>query len=141
MIRRTLTTLLVIAGVLVLAAPASAHRFPANCNSNSFDLNIASLYQGPSTLYVSRVDAGAFFDWAVQAGGDNSGMGLTPRVALSPWDIVLTGHASHSVTVAGMFHTKAYFGDQVPEALDAVEGTGNPFVLHLNSQAEYDYCP
>ncbi len=60
MIRRTLTTLLVIAGVLVLAAPASAHRFPANCNSNSFDLNIArdnfTVKTGDVINYTVRVN-------------------------------------------------------------------------------------
>jgi hypothetical protein len=98
------------------------------------DLVVASLYQGPMTLFAGRVDESAAFPWAVQAGGDNSGM------AVAPWDIVLTGHSSHSLTVAGMFRTTAYFGDKVPEQLQSYEKIGNPFVVHLNSEAEYDYC-
>src|SRR6478735_6164628 len=41
MIRRTLTTLLVLAGVLTLAAPASAHRSPGNCNANKFEADLS----------------------------------------------------------------------------------------------------
>jgi hypothetical protein len=29
----------------------------------------------------------------------------------------------------------------VPEQLQAGAESGNPFVVHLNSEAEYDYCP
>jgi hypothetical protein len=116
--------------------------FGSGAPPGSPDLSIASLYQGPSTLFVARVDASASFGWAVQAGGDNSGMASNPPEAVSTWDIVLTGHASHSVTLAGMFHTSAMFGDRVPEALQSSDpSVGNPFVVHLNSEAEYDYCP
>lgn len=97
-------------------------------------LTVASLYQGPDTLFAARVDESAGFAWAVQAGGDNSGM------ATSSWDVVMTGHASHAVTIAGMFNAQSYFGDQVPELLQADPELGNPFVVHLNSEAEYDYC-
>jgi hypothetical protein len=97
-------------------------------------ITLASLYQGPLTLFAARVDAECAFPWAVQAGGDNSGM------ATAPWDIVMTGHASHSLTLAGMFATTAIFGDQVTETLQSYEKVGNPFVVHLNSEAEYDYC-
>jgi len=98
---------------------------------------------GPSTLFVARADDSSAFDWAVQAGGDNSGMITKPL-----WDVVLAAHPSHSATVAGIFNQAASFGDQVVETLsspfDANGGPsalGSPFVVHLNSQAEYDYCP
>jgi hypothetical protein len=116
--------------------------FGSGSPPGSPDLSIASLYQGPTTLFAARVDASAIFDWAVQAGGDNSGMTSPSEVPISPWDIVLTGHASHSLTLAGMFHTSATFGDKAPETLQSADATvGNPFVVHLNSEAEYDYCP
>lgn len=97
-------------------------------------ITLASLYQGPLTLFAGRVGPDCAFPWAVQAGGDNSGM------ATDPWDIVMTGHASHSLTLAGMFKSTAIFGDQVTEQLQSYEKVGNPFVVHLNSEAEYDYC-
>ncbi len=59
-------------------------------------------------------------------------------------DLVMTAHPSHSLTVAGMFTANAVFGDQAAshETLSvAVGGAGNPFVVHLNSEEEYDYCP
>jgi hypothetical protein len=98
------------------------------------DIVLASLYQAPVTLFAARVDTNGYFPWAVQAAGNGSGM------ISAPWDIVMTGHTSHSVTVAGMFRTTAIFGDQRTEELQASEKVGNPFVVHLNSEAEYDYC-
>lgn len=100
-----------------------------------FDIKSALATPGPSTLFVARVDAKSVFGWAVQAGGDGSAM------ATAPWDVVLAAHPSHSTTVAGIFNTTAIFGDQVTETLQAAPGAvGNPFVVHLNSEAEYDYC-
>jgi hypothetical protein len=94
-------------------------------------------------LFVARADESSAFDWAVQAGGDNSGMITKPL-----WDVVLAAHPSHSATVAGIFNQSASFGDQVVETLSSPLGAdgasstlGSPFVVHLNSQAEYDYCP
>jgi hypothetical protein len=108
--------------------------FGSGTPPNGPDVTLASLAQGPTTLFVARTDPSGGFPWAVQAGGDNSGM------IANPWDIVLAGHGSHSVTIAGMFNATAYFGDQVPEQLQANIEVGNPFVVHLNSEAEYDYC-
>ena len=96
--------------------------------------------QAPWTLFVARVDTGSKFGWAKQAGGDNSGM-------VSAGDIVMTEHPSHSMTVAGMFNANAIFGDVKTELLTVVTPVGNPtatpnpFVVHLNSQEEYDFCP
>ncbi len=102
--------------------------------SADFNVKSALATPGASTLFVARVDAKSTFGWAAQAGGDNSGM------ATAPWDIVLAAHPSHSTTVAGMFSATAIFGDQVTETLQVAPGAGNPFVVHLNSEAEYDYC-
>jgi hypothetical protein len=108
------------------------------------DFSIASAQRqpGPATLFLARVNESSIFDWAVQAGGDNSGM------ATGSWDIVLTAHPSHSATIAGIFNQTRTFGDQVTESLQSwlnADGSpstlGSPFVVHLNSQAEYDYCP
>jgi hypothetical protein len=108
------------------------------------DLVISSAQRqpGPSTLFVARVDPSSYFKWARQAGGDNSGLGT------APWDVVLAAHPTHSATVAGIFNQTAVFGDQVTESLSswldvtgAPSALGSPFVVHLNSQAEYDYCP
>jgi UDP-N-acetylmuramyl pentapeptide phosphotransferase/UDP-N-acetylglucosamine-1-phosphate transferase len=52
----------------------------------------------------------------------------------------MTTHASGSISLGGMFATISVFGDQVPEQLTTMS-PGNPFVVHVNSQAEYDYCP
>ena len=101
------------------------------------DYTIASLGQGPLTLFVARVDQASRFSWAKQAGGDGSGMTTNA-------DLVMTAHPSHSITVAGMFTANAVFGDQPPsqETLSVAAGAvGNPFVVHLNSEEEYDYCP
>ena len=91
---------------------------------------------GPDTLFVSRLDEGCRFFWAIQAGGDGSGM-----TTKAGWDIVQTDHPSRSISLGGMFDTDAVFGDQVPELLTPGDRTGSPFVVHLNSEAEYDYCP
>jgi hypothetical protein len=100
-----------------------------------FTLKSALAAAGPKTLFLARVDAKSVFGWAVQAGGDNSLM------TTSPWDVVLAAHPSHSSTVAGIFNATAIFGDQVTETLQAAPGAvGNPFVVHLNSEAQYDYC-
>ena len=40
-VRTLFTVLLVVAGGLATAAPASAHRNPANCNANKFDVNLS----------------------------------------------------------------------------------------------------
>ena len=103
--------------------------------SASADFNVKSALgtPGTSSLFVARVDAKSAFGWAGQAGGDNSGM------ATAPWDIALAAHPSHSATVAGLFNTTAIFGDQVTETLQGI-GASNAFVVHLNSEAEYDYC-
>jgi hypothetical protein len=101
------------------------------------DYTVASLGQGPLTLFVARVDQASRFRWAKQAGGDGSGMTTNA-------DLVMTAHPSHSITVAGMFTANAVFGDQPPsqETLSVAAGAvGNPFVVHLNSEEEYDYCP
>jgi hypothetical protein len=59
-VRTLLTTMLVVAGGLASAAPASAHRFPVNCDSNSFDLNIArdrlTVKTGDVINYTVRVN-------------------------------------------------------------------------------------
>ncbi|RYZ10213.1 MAG: hypothetical protein EOO73_01155 [Myxococcales bacterium] len=109
--------------------------FGAGAPSTGADFAVKSALATPgaSTLFVARVDAKSVFGWAVQAGGDGSGM------ATAPWDIVLAAHPSHSTTVAGLFNSTAIFGDQVTETLQAI-GTSNAFVVHLNSEAEYDYC-
>jgi hypothetical protein len=99
------------------------------------DFTIASLFNGPATLFVADVDNEAKFSWGVQAGGDNSGM-----TTAAGWDVVMTTHASGSISLGGMFATISVFGDQVPEQLTTMS-PGNPFVVHVNSQAEYDYCP
>ena len=110
--------------------------FGTGVPKNAANFKVATVFQGPQTLFVARVDQNSKFSWAVQAGGDNSGM------AVAPWDIVMTAHPSHSITLAGMFSANANFGDQVPEPLQVVAGaTGNPFVVHVNSEEEYDYCP
>jgi hypothetical protein len=101
-----------------------------------FTIKSAATNVGPLTLFLARVDTKSTFGWAVQAGGDNSGM------ATAPWNIVMTAHGSHAATVAGIFNAKADFGDQKVESLTGAPGTvGNAFVVHLNSEAEYDYCP
>jgi hypothetical protein len=117
--------------------------FGSGSPQSSADLSIASAQQqpGPSTLFLARVDENSAFYWAVQAGGDGSGMGTL-------WDIVMTAHPSRSATVAGIFNMTATFGDQgKSESLSSwlnVDGApstlGNPFVVHLNSQAQYDLC-
>jgi|GEM_PF-2009916 len=111
-------------------------------NAADFSIKSAATQPGPATLFLARVSAGSVFDWAVPAGGDNSGMATTA------WDVVLTAHASHSATVAGVFNTTATFGDQRKESLQAWLGAdgaasavGGGYIVHLNSQAEYDYCP
>ena len=92
----------------------------------------------------------AVFGWAVQAGGDNSGMTSLPIEGQTTpvWDVVMTAHPSHSATLAGIFNNGSTFGDQVTEGLQswlAADGSlsniGNPFIVHLNSQAQYDYRP
>lgn len=101
-----------------------------------FTIKSAATNVGPLTLFLARVDTKSAFGWAVQAGGDNSGMATTP------WNIVMTAHGSHAATVAGIFNATADFGDQKIESLTGAPGTvGNAFVVHLNSEAEYDYCP
>jgi hypothetical protein len=119
--------------------------FGSGSPQSTADLSIVSAQQqpGPSTLFLARVDENSAFHWAVQAGGDGSGMGT------APWDVVLTAHPSHSATVAGIFNVTATFGDKGKteslsswlDATGAPSTLGNPFVVHLNSQAEYDYCP
>jgi hypothetical protein len=114
-------------------------------NGPSFTTN--SQAQGPWTLFAARVDTASRFGWAVQAGGDKSGMITAPDANSPPWDVVMTEHPSHSITVAGMFKADASFGDQKTELLTVITPVGaktptpNPFVVHLNSQEEYDYCP
>ncbi len=107
------------------------------------EIKSTSAQPGPTTLFLARVDASSSFGWAVPAGGDNSGM-----VSSAAWDVVLAAHPSHSATIAGIFNSKATFGDAKPEALQApldanggLSTLGNPFVVHLNSQQKYDYCP
>lgn len=112
--------------------------FGAGAPSGAADFTVksAATTVGPQTLFLARVDAKSAFDWGVQAGGDNSGM------TTAPWSIVLAAHPSHSATVAGIFNAPAVFGDQVTENLTAApDSVGNAFVVHLNSEAEYDYCP
>jgi hypothetical protein len=98
-----------------------------------------------TALFLARVNAKSTFGWAVPAGGDNSGMTTTPA-----WDVVLCAQPSHSLTVAGMFNQSSSFGDvsERSEVLSSWLGAdgapsalGSPFVVHLNSQAQYDYCP
>ncbi len=98
---------------------------------------------GPTTLFLARVDASSSFRWAVPAGGDNSGM-----ISAAAWDVVLAADPSHSATIAGIFNNNATFGDAKPEDLQALldpngglSTLGSPFVVHLNSQQKYDYCP
>jgi hypothetical protein len=59
-VRTLLTVLLVGTGGLASAAPASAHRFPEKCDSNSFDLNIArdrlTVKTGDVINYTVRVN-------------------------------------------------------------------------------------
>lgn len=119
--------------------------FGAGAPKGGADFAIASSLRqaGPSTLFLARVVAASAFPWGIAAGGDNSGMTTTP------WDVVLTAHPSHSATVAGIFNQSATFGDPVKtetlssplDATGAPSPLGSPFVVHLNSQAEYDYCP
>jgi hypothetical protein len=119
--------------------------FGAGAPQGAADFAIASRLRqpGPATLFLARVEESAFFAWAVDAGGDNSGMVTTP------WDVVLTAHPSHSATVAGIFNQTSTFGAPAKtESLSSWLGAdgapstlGSPFVVHLNSQAEYDYCP
>jgi hypothetical protein len=111
--------------------------FGAGAPAKPANYTVASQGQGPLTLFVARVDQGSKFLWAKQAGGDGSGMTTNA-------DLVMTAHPSHSITVAGMFSANAVFGDQAPshETLSVAAGAvGNPFVVHLNSEQEYDYCP
>jgi hypothetical protein len=98
---------------------------------------IDSSVNGPSTLFAARVDLASRFAWAVPAGGDGSGM------ATGNWDIVMTGHPEHAITMAGMFKARDIsFGDKKTELLSADVELGNPFVVHLNSEAQYDFvCP
>jgi len=105
--------------------------------ASSADLSVKSAMArpGPLTLFLARVNVKTAFDWGVQAGGDFSGM------TTAPWNVVLTGQPSHSATVAGIFNANAIFGDQVTETLAGAPDTvGNAFIVHLNSEAEYDYC-
>ncbi|HEX2875109.1 MAG TPA: hypothetical protein VHP33_27850 [Polyangiaceae bacterium] len=127
--------------------------FGSGAPKGSADFSIASLQRqpGPATLFLARVNQDAVFDWAVQAGGDASGMTSPPVVdgqTTPVWDVVLCAHPSHSATLAGIFNQGSIFGDQVTETLQswlAADGSlsnvGNPFIVHLNSQAQYDYCP
>ncbi len=109
--------------------------FGAGPPKNAANFTVASQGQGPLTLFVARVDQSSKFGWAVQAGGDGSGMTTTS-------DLVMTAHSSHSITLAGLFTANALFGDKVPEALQVTVGVAsNPFLVHLNSEEEYDYCP
>jgi hypothetical protein len=108
--------------------------FGTGAPKNAPDHAIKSVSQGPLTLLVARVGEKSNFGWAVQAGGDGSGM------TTSPWDLVLAAHPSHSVTVAGLFNVASVFGDKVSEQL-APADSGSPFVVHVNSEEEYDYCP
>jgi hypothetical protein len=111
--------------------------FGTGAPPNAPKYTVASQGQGPLTLFVARVDQASRFGWAKSAGGDGSGMTTNA-------DLVMTAHPSHSITVAGMFTANAVFGDQAPsqETLSVVAGAlGNPFVVHLNSEQEYDYCP
>jgi hypothetical protein len=101
------------------------------------DLSVTSALSKPGalSLFLARVDAESVFDWAVQAGGDGSGM------TTAPWNLALAAHPSHSATVAGIFNASAIFGDQVTETLQSPsDGVGSAFVARLNSEAEYDYC-
>ncbi|HYQ17990.1 MAG TPA: hypothetical protein VEQ58_19590, partial [Polyangiaceae bacterium] len=105
--------------------------------ASSADLSVKSAMArpGPLTLFLARVNQKSAFDWGVQAGGDFSGM------TTAPWNVVLAAHPSHSATVAGIFNANAIFGDQVTETLAGAPDTvGNAFIVHLNSEAEYDYC-
>lgn len=90
--------------------------------------------QGQLTLFAARTSASVAFPWALRAGGEGSGM-----ISQATWDVVLTGHPSHALTLAGMFNVSAKFGDRKTEELQAGR-LGNPFVVHVNSEAEYDYC-
>ncbi len=91
---------------------------------------------GPRTLWVARADEGCRLQWAVSARGDGSDM-----TVVAGWDVVQTDHPSLSISLGGMFRRTATFGDQVPEVLVPANASGSPFVVHLNSEAEYDYCP
>ena len=92
---------------------------------------------GPSTLFVGRADTSCRWLWAVTARGDGSGM-----TTQAGFDVVQTDHPSQSITIGGMFTTSASFGDAKVETLTPGDTkNGSPFVVHLNSEAEYDYCP
>jgi hypothetical protein len=96
--------------------------------------SLARAHGGTPTLFVARADQASAFKWAIQAGGDGSGM--------ANWDIVATGHGlNHAVTLAGMFRTTAIFGDDLQmktETLTPDVELGSPFVVHVNSEGEYD---
>jgi hypothetical protein len=59
-VRTLLTMVLVVAGGLASAAPASAHRFPVNCNANSFDANVSrdnfTVKNGDVINYTVKLD-------------------------------------------------------------------------------------
>jgi hypothetical protein len=59
-VRTLLAMLLVVGGGLASAAPASAHRFPANCNANSFDANLSrdnfTVKNGDVINYTVKID-------------------------------------------------------------------------------------
>lgn len=97
--------------------------------------SLARAHGGVPTLFVARADQSSAFEWAIQAGGDGSGLGN--------WDVVATGHGlNHAVTIAGMFRTAATFGDDLQlktEALTPDVDLGSPFVVHVNSEGEYDF--
>jgi hypothetical protein len=107
--------------------------FGSGFPKNPPDRSINGQGQLAPTLLAARVDQSSRFGWAVQAGGDGSGMG-------SVGDVLLAAHPTHSVTLAGLFNVSAIFGDQVTEQLTTSE-VSIPFVVHLNSEQEYDYCP
>lgn len=116
----------------------SSARFGTGAPPNPADISITgqSLRVQPS-LFVARVYEKPYFGWGIAAGGDGSGMGTRNGGA---GDIVLAAHPSHSVTVAGLFNNSATFGDKRPDLLTSPQTT-LPFVVHLNSEEEYDYCP
>ncbi|HVY32684.1 MAG TPA: hypothetical protein VHB79_39380 [Polyangiaceae bacterium] len=108
--------------------------FGSGAPPSSPDISITgqSAQLSPS-LFVARVDEKTHFSWGIAAGGDGSGMGSAGK-------IVLTAHPTHSVSVAGLFNVSAIFGDKRTEQLTWSE-QNLPFVVHLNSEEEYDYCP
>jgi hypothetical protein len=116
----------------------SSIRFGTGTPPNPADISITG--QSPRvqpSLFVARVYEKPYFGWGIAAGGDGSGMGTRNG---GVGDIVLAAHPSHSVTVAGLFNNSATFGDQYTEVLTTPQTT-MPYVVHLNSEEEYDYCP